>query len=105
MKYFKYIYLLFLLPIQLFGASGEGSNHSPHLDGSILTIYWVIPFAGILLSIAIFPLIAPHFWHKNFGYGTKDHLYGLKKYGVTKHHRKKFKPVHNMLFHSTRETL
>ena len=67
MKYFKYIYLFFLLPIQLFGASGEGSNHSPHLDGSILTIYWVIPFAGILLSIAIFPLIAPHFWHKNFG--------------------------------------
>ena len=44
-------------------------------------------------------------WHKNFGYGTKDHLYGLKKYGITKHHRKKFKPVHNILFRSTRETL
>ena len=44
-------------------------------------------------------------WHKNFGYGTKDHLYGLKKYGVTKHHRKKFKPIHNILFRSTRETL
>jgi len=37
-------------------------------------------------------------WHKNFGYGTKDHLCGLKKYGITKHHRKKFKPVHNILF-------
>ena len=67
MKYLNYIYLLFLFPIQLFGESGEGSNHFPHLDGSILTIYWVIPFAGILLSIAIFPLVAPHFWHKNFG--------------------------------------
>ena len=44
-------------------------------------------------------------WHKNFGYGTKDHLYGLKKYGITKHHRKKFKPVHNILFPQTRETL
>ena len=43
-------------------------------------------------------------WHKNFGYGTKDHLYGLKKYGITKHHRKKFKPVHNILFQQTRET-
>ena len=43
-------------------------------------------------------------WHKNFGYGTKDHLYGLKKYGITKHHRKKFKPVHNILFRQTRET-
>ena len=37
-------------------------------------------------------------WHKNFGYGTKDHLVGLKKYGITKYHRKKFKPVHNILF-------
>jgi len=44
-------------------------------------------------------------WHKNFGYGTKDHLVGLKKYGITKHHRKKFKPVHNILFRKTRETL
>ena len=44
-------------------------------------------------------------WHKNFGYGTKDHLYGLKKYGITKHHRKKFKPVHNILIRTTRETL
>ena len=46
-----------------------------------------------------------YFWHKNFGYGTKDHLYGLKKYGATKYHRKKFKPVHNILFQTTRETL
>ncbi len=44
-------------------------------------------------------------WHKNFGYGTGDHLYGLKKYGVTKHHRKKFKPIHNILMNKTRETL
>ena len=43
-------------------------------------------------------------WDKNFGYGTKNHLYGLKKYGITKQHRKKFKPVHNILFHTTRET-
>ena len=46
-----------------------------------------------------------YFWNKNFGYGTKNHLDGLKKYGVTKHHRKKYKPVHNILFHKTRETL
>jgi len=67
MKYIKNIILLSLFPLQLFAASGVGDNHAPHLDGSILSIYWVIPFAGILLSIAIFPLIAPHFWHKNFG--------------------------------------
>ena len=67
MKYIKNIILLSLFPLQLFAASGVGDNHAPHLDGSILSIYCVIPFAGILLSIAIFPLIAPHFWHKNFG--------------------------------------
>ena len=43
-------------------------------------------------------------WHKNFGYGTNDHLHRLRKYGVTKHHRKKFKPIHNILIRKTRET-
>ena len=43
-------------------------------------------------------------WDRNFGYGTKDHLSGLKKYGVTKHHRRNFKPIHNILFRKTRET-
>ena len=36
-------------------------------------------------------------WERNFGYGTKAHLEGLKKFGVTLHHRKGFKPVHNIL--------
>ncbi|MDH4128058.1 MAG: sodium:proton antiporter [Spirochaetota bacterium] len=27
---------------------------------------WAIPFVLILLSIAIFPLFAPHFWHHNY---------------------------------------
>jgi len=43
-------------------------------------------------------------WNKNFGYGTADHMQGLKKCGVTKHHRIKFKPIHNMLIGKTRET-
>ena len=36
-------------------------------------------------------------WERNFGYGTKAHLKGLKKFGVTAHHRKGFKPVHKIL--------
>ena len=36
-------------------------------------------------------------WDRNFGYGTKAHLEGLKKYGATSHHRKGFKPVHKIL--------
>jgi len=43
-------------------------------------------------------------WNKNFGYGTSDHINALKKYGVTKHHRKNFKPIHNILMSTTRET-
>ena len=36
-------------------------------------------------------------WEKNFGYGTKSHLESLKKFGITSHHRKNFKPVHKIL--------
>ena len=44
-------------------------------------------------------------WNKNFGYGTTEHLNGIRKYGITKHHRKNFKPIHNILMGKTRETL
>ena len=44
-------------------------------------------------------------WNKNFGYGTTEHLNGIRKCGVTKHHRKNFKPIHNILMSKTRETL
>ena len=37
-------------------------------------------------------------WEKNAGYGTKRHLIALKKLGVTKYHRKSFRPIHNILF-------
>ncbi|OAJ57673.1 sodium:proton antiporter [Paraburkholderia ginsengiterrae] len=37
------------------------------LDGATLSALWGLPFAGVLLSIAIFPLIAPAFWHYHFG--------------------------------------
>ena len=36
-------------------------------------------------------------WETNFGYGTKKHNQALKKLGVTSHHRKTYKPVHNIL--------
>ncbi|MEN8838571.1 MAG: ribonuclease HII [Celeribacter marinus] len=37
-------------------------------------------------------------WEKNAGYGTKLHLDGLRNLGVTPHHRRSFKPVHNILY-------
>ena len=36
-------------------------------------------------------------WSKNAGYGTKHHLFAIKKFGITKHHRKTFQPIHNIL--------
>ena len=36
-------------------------------------------------------------WDRNFGYGTKAHMDAIKKFGITSHHRKSFKPIHKML--------
>jgi len=38
-----------------------------HLDGSQLSLFWGLPFVGVLLSIALLPLAAPLFWHRHFG--------------------------------------
>jgi Na+/H+ antiporter NhaD/arsenite permease-like protein len=41
--------------------------HAADLDGTTLSAWWGIPFAGVLLSIALFPLLAPKVWHHHFG--------------------------------------
>ena len=37
------------------------------MDGSRLSLLWGLPFAGVLLSIALGPLLAPGFWHHHYG--------------------------------------
>ncbi|WP_106746150.1 ribonuclease HII [Yoonia maritima] len=37
-------------------------------------------------------------WEKNAGYPTAAHKSGLENLGVTPHHRRSFKPVHNILY-------
>jgi len=37
------------------------------LNGSGLSAWWGVPFAGLLLSIALCPLLTPNFWHHHFG--------------------------------------
>ncbi len=32
-----------------------------------LNLIWSIPFVGMLLSIALMPLLTPHFWHQHYG--------------------------------------
>ena len=34
-----------------------------------------------------------YYWSKNYGYGTKQHLKAIKKFGITSHHRKTFSPI------------
>jgi len=37
------------------------------LDAASLSLWWGLPFAGLLLSIATVPLFAAHFWHAHYG--------------------------------------
>jgi ribonuclease HII len=37
-------------------------------------------------------------WETNAGYGTKSHREALQNLGPTPHHRRSFKPVHNILY-------
>ena len=40
---------------------------SGHVDGRDLSLVWVAPLVGLLGSIAVMPLAAPHFWHHHYG--------------------------------------
>ena len=50
--------------VPLTALASEGAHH---LNGGELSIFWIIPFVCMLLSIAIGPLAAPHFWEHHFG--------------------------------------
>ena len=50
-----------------------------------------------LLMIKLSKKFKNYAWERNFGYGTKAHIDGLQKFGITSHHRKGFKPIHKML--------
>ncbi|MFD2262911.1 sodium:proton antiporter [Lacibacterium aquatile] len=58
---------IFSLAIMVIAATPAMAATAPHIDGAALGLIWALPFAGILLSIAILPLVAPSFWHHNFG--------------------------------------
>jgi Na+/H+ antiporter NhaD/arsenite permease-like protein len=58
MKFFAALAALMLCPV---------AAHAADIDGSQLSAWWGIPFAGMLLSIAILPLATPQLWHHHFG--------------------------------------
>jgi Na+/H+ antiporter NhaD/arsenite permease-like protein len=53
--------------ISLACLSAPGTAIAADFDGAQLTAVWGIPFAGILLCIALMPLLTPHFWHHHYG--------------------------------------
>ena len=57
---FKYLFVYIALFISPAFASSSQL-------GAQLPLFSIIPFFGLLLSIALFPLILPSFWHKHFG--------------------------------------
>ena len=51
----------------MFFAAAPALASAASLNGAELSIIWALPFAGILLSIALCPLFVPSFWHHHFG--------------------------------------
>ena len=63
-----FITILFAFSFPVFAAENSHQGAGEHINlGEILSLYSTIPFIGILLSIALFPLFAPEFWHHSFG--------------------------------------
>jgi Na+/H+ antiporter NhaD/arsenite permease-like protein len=48
-------------------ASAGDLHHEAEEIGKHLSVLWVVPFACMLLSIAVMPLALPHFWHHHYG--------------------------------------
>ena len=58
--------LLALLPVQAFAATGQGAD-SATLSPATLSLWWGLPFAAMLLSIALMPIFAGRVWHHHQG--------------------------------------
>ncbi|MBI4916219.1 MAG: sodium:proton antiporter [Acidobacteria bacterium] len=53
--------------LSLAAGSAGASEGAPAADlGSVLPAWSALPFVGVLLSIALFPLLAPRFWHHHY---------------------------------------
>jgi ribonuclease HII len=99
--------------------AGLGRVDHALIDGNMIPRGLIIPATTIIkgdarsLSIAAASIVAKicrdrimvelaqqypgYGWDTNAGYGSKSHISALQSLGVTPHHRRSFKPVHNML--------
>ena len=101
----------------------EGLRRRPDfalIDGKMIPRGLNIPAQGVVkgdtksLSIAAASIVAKvardelmvdlaqqhpgYGWETNMGYGSKSHMQALQNLGATPHHRRSFKPVHNILY-------
>ena len=58
-----FVSLLLLSGAAVALAAEEGASGG----GFVPPVWTIVPFVGMLLSIALFPLVAPHFWEHHFG--------------------------------------
>ncbi|MBC8012601.1 MAG: sodium:proton antiporter [Methyloceanibacter sp.] len=49
------------------GVTEHCRGRARHFDGAGASLAWSVPFVGLLLSIALLPLLAPRFWKHHFG--------------------------------------
>lgn len=62
--------MMLSVAVNLWAAADNGGDHAAGhhgVDGNTLALFWGLPFAGVLLSIALMPLAMEHFWHHNYG--------------------------------------
>ena len=60
--------LTLIASVPVFGAEAANTSGTPHISlGEALPLWSCIPFAGMLLSIALMPLALPSFWHHHYG--------------------------------------
>jgi ribonuclease HII len=100
--------------------AGIADVHHALIDGNLLPRGLACPATTIVkgdarcLSIAAASIVAKvtrdrimvdlaqqhpgYGWEHNAGYPTKEHLAALQNLGVTAHHRRSFRPVHNILY-------
>jgi Na+/H+ antiporter NhaD/arsenite permease-like protein len=63
----RVVFALVVLCLAAFAASSADAAQLSVPTGADLALPWGLPFAGLLLSIALVPLASAHFWHQHHG--------------------------------------
>ena len=66
-RFFYQIIPFLLFMFFAFSQPAFATSSGTGISGKNLSLWWLIPFAGLFFSIAITPMIAPRFWHDHYG--------------------------------------